>query len=102
MDALASGNTQTEAVVVSQQDLSGGGVSRASGAIVVACSGGGAGGGGVEQVGCLVRGGRSRGGGGWGHCARGVQALVDTWGGQEGGCCWGKRMREMVGDRGGI
>lgn len=89
MDALARGNTQTEARV-SQQDLSGGGVGRASGAVVVTCSGGGAdGGGGVEQVGCLVRCGRSRGSGGWGHCAREVQALVDTWGVKRVNGVWG-------------
>lgn len=84
MDTLAGGNTQTEAVVVSQQDLSGGGsgVGRVGSAVVVTGGGGGAGGGaGVEQGGCRGRGGRSRGSGGRGCCAREVQALVDTWGG---------------------
>lgn len=79
MDALAGGNTQTEAVV-SQQDLSvgGGGAGGVSGAVVVTGSGGGAGGGRVKHVGWWCRSGGSRGGRGRGHCARKVQALVDT------------------------
>lgn len=74
MHTLAGGNSQTEAVVVSQQDLSGGGVSgsgvgRVGGAVVVTGSGGGAGGARVERGGAWGSGGGGRSGRGWRRCA---------------------------------
>lgn len=80
VDALAGGDSQTEGVVVPQQDLSGG--DGVGGAVVVTGGGAEGGGAGVEQGGHRGRGGgRSRGCGGRGRCTRERQALVDTWGG---------------------
>lgn len=86
MDTLAGGNANTEAIVVSQQDLSGwgsGGGGGVGSAIVTGGQCGAGGGAGVEWGRCRGGGGRSWGSMGRGRCAWEVQALVDTW---ERGC----------------